>query len=240
MPIPTDSVEERIYPTGIALCPHLVLARNQEIIKKYGLNNFLKRNEFKRAREMYQTAIYAIGMTARTGDYYWITPSNKDTPDSYLIWKEGNELFVECVELTLWNEHVEEMLEIIKKKINKQYPPYFSIVIHDSHDNQNVHSRYFQEIHERLKDLSISIGAIRFWMEIKNKEPRNVLIGELYPDNYWAELSTAHILDEYSLAPQIIKIDVTSERRRITFNSEELNYTSLPSLPDLSWSASKN
>lgn len=234
-----QSIEEKIYPTYIGLSPHIILERNQEIIKKYGLDDFLKQKEFKRAREMYQTAVYALGMTAKTGNFYWVTPGNDNTPDSYLIWVKGDELFVECVELTLWNERVEEMWEIIEKKINKQYPHYFSIVIHDSHDDQNVHSQYFQEIHERLKDRSISAGAVRFWMEIKNKEPKNVLVGELYPNNDWAEFSTAHILSGYSLAPQIIKIDVISKPRRITFSSEELNGITLPPLPELSWQASK-
>src|SRR4051794_35079781 len=114
-----SNIEETLYPTYIALSPQLVLARNQDIIKKYGMNNYLTRREFKRAREMYQTAVYALGMTARTGDYYWVTPGNDNTPDCYLIWKSGNGLFVECVEITLWNKRVNEMWKIIKKKIDK-------------------------------------------------------------------------------------------------------------------------
>ena len=184
---------------------------------------------------MHQTAVYALGTTARTGDYYWITPGNDNTPDCYLIWKHGNSLFVECVEITLWNEHVDEMWRIIEKKINKQYPFHFSIVIHDSHENKNVSSRYYQDLHEKLKSCSITAGAVRFWMEIKNKGERDVLIGELYPENTWTEFSTTQILSGYSLIPRIIKIDVISNPRRIVFERDDLDNVDLPALPELSW-----
>ena len=231
----TDDFENRIYPLGMALSANLVLARHKDVINKYGIDNFLKKKEFKRAREMYQTAVYALGTTARTGNYYWVTPANpKDqTPDCYIIRVNGNELCIECVEITLWNEHVDEMWEIIQKKISKRYPGSFSIVIHDSSGKKSVSSKYYQELHEKLKSCSISAGAVRFWMEITNKKDRDVLIGELYPENTWTEFSSAHILEKYALSPQIIKIDVTVKPRRIVFNQDDLIGLTLPDLPKL-------
>ncbi len=227
-----SDIEEKIYPTYIALSPQIVLARKEEVIEKYGMDNFLTRREFKRAREMYQTAVYALGMTARTGGYYWVTPGNDNTPDCYLIWKNGNDLFVECVEITLWNKHVDKMWEIIKKKIDKQYPFYFSIVIHDSHENKNISSGYYQELHEKLKGCSITSGALRFWTEITNKGEKNVLIGELYPENTRTEFSTRHIIATYSLTPQTTRVNVISNPRRITFDYDDLKVV-LPPLPEL-------
>lgn len=228
-----SNIEEKLYPTYIALSPQLVLARNLDIIEKYGMNNYLTRREFKRAREMYQTAVYALGMTARTRDYYWVTPGNDNTPDCYLIWKYENGLCVECVEITLWNEHVDEMWEIIKKKIDKQYPFHFSIVIHDSNGGKNVASQYYQDLHDKLKGCSISAGAVRFWMEITNKGEKNVLIRELYPENTWAEFSAAHIVSSYSLSPQAFKADVISKPGRVTFEYDDLQGVALPPLPEL-------
>jgi hypothetical protein len=187
-------IENELYPIHTALSALAVFERHNEIVSKYGLELFLKKQEFKRAREMYQTAVYAIGRTAKTGDYYWVTPSSDNTPDCYIIWKKGTELFVECVEIALWNQHVEDMWEIIEKKINKQYPHYFSIVINDDHEDANVSSEYYRKLHERLKTCSIIAGAVRFWMPIKNKGERDVLIGELYPTDNWTEFSSEHIL----------------------------------------------
>jgi hypothetical protein len=226
-------IEETIYPRYIALTPQLVLARKQEIINKFGIANFLTRQEFKRAREMYQTAIYALGMTARTGNYFWVTPAKDDTPDTYLIWQQGNELFAECVEITLWNEYVDDMWEIIKKKIDKKYPLHFSIVIHNSQENRKVTSSYYQSLHEKLKEFSTTAGAVRFWTSITNKQEKDVLIGELYPDNTWTEFSATEILKNYSLTPSIFKVDIISNPRLITFKPEHLHGLSLPSLPDI-------
>jgi hypothetical protein len=69
--------EELLYPIFIAMSPRIVLERHQKILDKYGLDNFVKRNEFKRAREIYETARYAIGMTAKTNMLYWITPGER-------------------------------------------------------------------------------------------------------------------------------------------------------------------
>lgn len=235
MSMKTNDIEDKIYPLGIALSPGLVLARHQTVIRKYGLDSFLKLRVFKRAREMYQAAIYALGTSARTGNYYWVTPADpkEQTPDCYLIWVNGHDLFVDCVEIALCNEHVDEMWEIIQKKINKKYPYYFSIVIHDSHIKGNVSARYYQEIHEKLKNCTISSGAVRFWMGITNKKDRDVLIGELYPGNTWTEFSSADILAQYALSPPTIRINFTSRPRRMTFDHNDLNNLALPDLPEL-------
>lgn len=124
------------------------------------------------------------------------------------------------------------MWEIIKKKINKKYPSHFSIVIHDSHNKGSVTSEHYRELHEKLKTCSISSGAIRFWMEITNKDARNVLIGELYPENTWTEFSTTHVIDSYSINPQTIKVDVISHPGRVVFGHDDLNVI-LPPLPEL-------
>lgn len=227
--------EEFLYPTFIAISPVVVLERHQKIIDKYGMVNLLKREEFKRAREMYETARYVIGMTARTNTLYWITPGKKnETPDTYIIWTNGKTrvLCAECVEITQWEIHVKDMWKIIEKKIKKFYPPNFSIVIHIARE-ANVKSRDFADIHQRLKKYKISAGAIRFWAETKNKKYSDTLLGELYPSDSYTEFQTSHILSKYrSLSQQIIKIDVISKRSRIIFSEKDVD-NKLPELPEL-------
>jgi len=228
-----SNIENRLYPVDVALSPSVILDRHQQIITKHGLKNFLTRREFKRAREMYQTAIYAVGMTAKTGCFYWVAPSKDNTPDCYLIWQQNGELAIECVEITLWNERVETMWEIIEKKINKQYPAFFSVVIHDSRAGESVSSGYYQTLHEKLIARAIPAGAVRFWTEINNNGEKNVLLGELYPRNDWTEFSANYVLSKYHLSPELIKIDVHSSGRRITFVHGDLHDVRLEELPDL-------
>jgi hypothetical protein len=226
-------MENFLYPTDVALSPRVILERTQQITEKYGLESFITQRTFKRAREMYQTAIYAIGMTARTGDYYWVAPSRDNTPDCYLIWKKDTGIFIECVEITLWNERVETMWEIIKKKITKKYPSHFSIVIHDSRAADNIQARDYQILHEKLRQHLITPGTIRFWTEIKNKGQRNVLLGELYPENDWTEFCASHVLKNYRILPERVRLDVLSSGSKMVFRDGDLNNVTLPPLPDL-------
>lgn len=226
--------EELLYPTFIAMSPLVVLERHQKIIDKYGIENFLKKEEFKRAREMYQTARYAIGMTAKTGNLFWITPGKRnETPDTYIIWKEGETkvLKIECVEVTTWEKHIETMFKVIEKKLNKYYPANFVVLVHINREGDNVTASYFADIYNRLKKCRVTMGSVRFWTSIKKKGEKDTLLGELYPSDKYTEFHTAYILNKYHSLPQpIIKIDVISGRSGIVFNKEDFD-NKLPKIP---------
>lgn len=228
--------EELLYPSFVAMSPIVILERHQKIIDKYGLDNFLKNEEFKRAREMYETARYAIGLTAWTDMLYWITPGKKnETPDAYIIWvnSKTKKLHAECVEITQWEKHIDDMFKIIEKKINNHYPSKFVILIHISREGGYVDSHYFSNIHDRLKKYKISAGAVRFWTEIKNKEEKDTLLGELYPNDNFIEFKTSDYLNKYySLSQQIIKIDIISGRSKFIFEQDDFDVV-LPKLPEL-------
>lgn len=227
--------EELLHPTFIAMSPTVVLERHQRILEKYGMDNLIKRNEFKRAREMYETARYAIGMTARTNKFYWVTPGKKnETPDTYIIWMENQskKIFAECVEVVQWERHVNDMFEIIGKKISKIYPSNFVILIHVAREGDHIDSQYFADLHHRLQNCKISSGAVRFWSSITNKGDKDTLVAELYPTDSYTEFQTSYILNSYPASQQITKIDVISQPSRIIFKEEDFDIV-LPVLPKL-------
>lgn len=233
--------EEKLYPTFIAISPRFVLQRNLEIIEKYGIENYLKKREFQRAREMYQTAIYVIGDSTRikqqgASRQYWITPGKKnETPDTYVISinnLQQKKIFnVECVEVAIHEEHVEDLFKIIENKIKKKYPHSFCILIHESSAGY-VESKCFRDIIKKLKQYSISVGVVRFWAEFIDKGEGNVLLGELYPNNWYTEFNVAHALNDLANFKDIIKIDVITEPHMHIFKEGDFNVV-LPDLPEL-------
>lgn len=231
-----SDIENLLYPPHLALSPKIVLSRKDEIVEKYGLDNFINRREFKRAREMYHAAIYAIGTTALTGNYYWVAPSKDDPPDCFLMWVHiNNQIFVECVEIGMWHDFVDDMWDIIKKKINKKYPSSFSIVIPNAKEGGSINAEYLQNLHGRLKKETISAGVIRFWMEIIDNPNGNILCGEFYPECVYKELSVNDILGGYALNPEVCKIDLSQYLKRQEFKKEDLEGLVFPDLPELSW-----
>ena len=228
--------EELLYPTFVAISPDEVLKRHDAIIGKYGMGVFLKRREFQRAREMYQTARYAIGMTAKTDNIYWVTPARKEdqTPDTYILWADNvsKKINIECVEVTLWEEHQDDLFTIISKKIKKSYPYYFVILVHAERPREYIESKYFADIIKRLKTYKITAGAVRFWMPIEKGE-KDTLIGELYPLDNYTTFRTSYFIKKYDrLSQKIIKVDVISGRVFFKPSQKDVEMV-LPDLPEL-------
>lgn len=221
--------EEIIFPTNIALTPNEILKRWENLTDKFGLAVITADKRFKRAREVYAAAVYAVGLTAKTGVFYWVSPGKKnETPDAYLIWKDTNKdnhLCVECVEIVQWEKNVDDLLKVIKKKISKAYPANFVILIHIERPGDYLKAEYFGKIRAFLKNIKISSGAVRMWMPISKGE-KDCLIGELYPEDNYTEFPMKHFLGLYNLFPEIIKIDLTSGRKRALLEKAKL--------PDLS------
>ncbi|HET9952336.1 MAG TPA: hypothetical protein VFS09_11140, partial [Candidatus Eisenbacteria bacterium] len=61
------------------------LARFNLILAKYGRDRVLRDVRFKKAREMWLTAVFALGLSKADGKEYWIAPEHREqTPDTYV------------------------------------------------------------------------------------------------------------------------------------------------------------
>lgn len=89
---------------------------------------------FKREREAWISAVWALGIRTITAREYWIEIETKDrTPDCKVHYisnaKDRNHVDTFNVEVVEWDEHVDKITTILERKCKKAYPPSFFLVL---------------------------------------------------------------------------------------------------------------
>jgi len=131
--------EEALFPPDVSMSPAFALARFKLINSEYGANRVRSDVRFKKAREIWQTAVFLTGLTSLTGKEFWVSAQYQDTtPDTFGAaviphpTKAGAQIReLISIEVTEWEEHADGGLAetILKKLDGKRYPPYFFLLV---------------------------------------------------------------------------------------------------------------
>ncbi|MHB8216244.1 MAG: hypothetical protein ACYDDS_09210 [Candidatus Sulfotelmatobacter sp.] len=118
---------------GWMMSPDFVLHRMKKVVEKHGYSDVAS-GRFKREREACSTALYALALSEINREKYWIEVETvQQTPDTILYQidqTEGhNTLRRQMVEVVDWEEHVDDVMELIRAKCRKQYPADFCLLI---------------------------------------------------------------------------------------------------------------
>jgi hypothetical protein len=119
--------------TDLLMSPNIVLRRFKSTVEKHGWKKTLT-GRFKQEREACIAAIWALGLqTSSEVKEYWIEVETRDqTPDCKVVSldssKGHNNRTIIDVEIVEWDEHRDNMLELIEQKCGKAYPSNFFLV----------------------------------------------------------------------------------------------------------------
>jgi len=70
---------------NVWISPDFCLIRFRSLIKKHGVEQALRNNLYKHEREAWVSAMWALGLSSKTGKEYWVEIELKeDTPDTYI------------------------------------------------------------------------------------------------------------------------------------------------------------
>jgi hypothetical protein len=113
--------------------PEFVLRRMNTVIEKHGFIATAT-GRFKREREACATAVYALALSELSGAKYWVEIETvEQTPDTrvYQIDQSRgyNTLRRQNVEVVDWERHVDDLVELVRAKCEKQYPKDFCLLI---------------------------------------------------------------------------------------------------------------
>lgn len=116
------------------MSPSFIIYRMQKIIETYGIREAQSNRRFKREREAWASAIWALGVTERDQREYWVEIETKEnTPDTKvhrLDQSTGhNNIQTYKIEVVDWEEHVDDLMQIIQQKCARAYPPDFGLLI---------------------------------------------------------------------------------------------------------------
>lgn len=164
--------------TNLLMSPNIVLRRFKSTVEKHGWKKILT-GRFKQEREACIAAIWAYGVQHITKvQEYWVEVVTTDqTPDCRIIFLDAsagyNHRKIMNLEIVEWDEHREDMLELIEQKCGKAYPSYFFLVVFVRNDKEMLVKDILQKIKNLkvpfaeiwiLGRLPISIGAYRLFL----------------------------------------------------------------------------
>jgi hypothetical protein len=147
--------------TGLMMSPNFVLKRFQKVVGKHGWKKILT-GKFKQERESCIAAIWAYGVQRITKvPEYWVeVVTDDETPDCKVIWLDAssgrNHRKIMNLEIVEWDEHRENMLELIEQKCGKAYPQYFFLVVFVRNGKETL----VQDILTKIKSLKVPFAEI--------------------------------------------------------------------------------
>jgi hypothetical protein len=117
------------------MSPGIAITRMKTISDKYGTEPARTNGRFKKEREAWTTAIFALALRKLTGELWWVEiETRENTPDTRLRRLEqssgNNVIQARSIEVVDWDEHVEDIMEVIKKKCGRSYPEHYILLVH--------------------------------------------------------------------------------------------------------------
>jgi len=146
------------------MSPSVAIVRLNYLIEKYGIQKILSKSIFKHEREAWIAAVFLLGLRQQDSKEYWLEiETEQATPDIYgyqLREVEGNyRRDVYNIEITEWEEHGGNIIDIIKNKSKKSYSDYFFLLIYARKGGEIIdYSNIYNEI------LSFRIPFSEIWI----------------------------------------------------------------------------
>jgi hypothetical protein len=130
---PVEMIPESDY-SQLWMSPYIAIKRMQTIGEKYGIERARIDGRFKKEREAWTTAVFALALSKLNGERWWMEIETKDsTPDTRLrrvAQSSGNNVIqTRSIEVVDWEENVDDVIEVIKKKCRRAYPGHYILLV---------------------------------------------------------------------------------------------------------------
>jgi hypothetical protein len=140
---------------GLWMSPYIVLTRMAKIGETYGFEPARTDGRFKREREAWTTGLFALGLTKLNDEKWWIEIETvENTPDTKLRQidqRSGrNVVLTRNIEVVDWEENVDDILEVIKKKCKRAYPGDYILLVSARHTGKVLD---FDKVIEEMKAI---------------------------------------------------------------------------------------
>lgn len=103
--------------------------------REIGMDRARTDGRFKREREAYATGWLALALSKLKDDVWWVEVETVDaTPDTRLrqveVTVKGNIVNTRNIENVDWEENVEDVMTVIRKKCQRRYPSDYLLLVH--------------------------------------------------------------------------------------------------------------
>jgi len=141
--------------SGRWMSPFIVIRRMVTIRETYGIKLAHTDRRLKKEREAFATGLLALGISKLTGKQLWVEIETvESTPDTRLRRLEQssghNTVQTRPVEVVDWEENVDDVMKVIRKKCGRAYPGDYLLLVHARHVGKLID---FNRIIEEMKTI---------------------------------------------------------------------------------------
>ncbi len=120
--------------SGLWMSPYIALVRMRTISETHGIERARTDGRFKKEREAWTTAVFALALYKLNGERWWIEIETVDnTPDTKLRRLDQatgkNVIQTRNIEVVDWEENVDDIMEVIQKKCKRAYPSHYILLV---------------------------------------------------------------------------------------------------------------
>jgi hypothetical protein len=110
---------------------------------------------FKRERETWAAGVVALALSKLKDDLWWVEVETVDaTPDTKLRQIDqtanGNVINTRNIENVDWEENVDDIMTVIRKKCKRKYPNHYLLVVHARNYGKEIN---FDRVIEDMKSM---------------------------------------------------------------------------------------
>jgi hypothetical protein len=137
------------------MSPYTAIVRMRTISETYGTEQGRTERRFQKEREAWATGVLALALSKLKDEEWWIEIETRElTPDTKLHHIDQslghNAIQTRNVEVVDWEENVDDIMEVIRKKCRRAYPGHFLLVVHARHGGKVI---YVDQIVEAMKEI---------------------------------------------------------------------------------------
>lgn len=137
------------------MSPAIAIKRMKTIGETFGFERARVDGRLKKEREAWTTAVLALALSRLNGEDWWVEIETlESTPDTRLRRIEQssghNVIQTRNIEVVDWEENVEDIMEVIRKKCERAYPGHYFLLVNARHVGEVLH---FDRIIEEVKKI---------------------------------------------------------------------------------------
>jgi hypothetical protein len=116
------------------MSPYIAIRRMATISETVGIERARTDGRFKKEREAWTTGLLALALSKLNGEQWWIEIETKEsTPDTKLRQLDQssgkNVIQTRNIEVVDWEENVDDIMEVIRKKCKRAYPDHYFLLV---------------------------------------------------------------------------------------------------------------
>jgi len=119
----------------VLMSPWIAITRMQTLSERCGIDLARTDGKFKHEREAFAAGVLALALSKLKEYVFWIEVEMVDSTPDTRLWlihetEKGNVFDKRNVESVDWDENVDDIMEVIRKKCKKAYPRDYVLLVH--------------------------------------------------------------------------------------------------------------